>query len=649
MSNLYKIYKYYIYIFIIIHMKNIFSMLSFEKLTCELKKVLYRFPVGFIAIIITALLLFGLIHWSFSQILEENLVRGIFSAITLFFFSLWFSLYSESIQATKVKQIWFQSLAIIYSSLYFLFFDATGINDIEEIVFFFLSLTGIIWFLYFAPYIKNILSKNAKQSVYYTYFYSISVVFLLSFIFGGILMILWFIWITAVHTLFDLSGYFSGEIYGDWAIIAGSIITPIFAISMIPEKKDFTNNYFNENAFFSFLVKYIAIPFIYIYFIILYAYSVKVLSNFGDWPKGEVSWMVIVFSIFGYITYVFSYIFEEKNKYICVFRKYFPYVVIPQIFMLFYAIYLRISQYDVTINRYFVVIFGLWLLCISIYYAISKKKYLGHLFTSLTIFTIIVSIGPWGVYSLPESRQYDRLVENLQQANILQENGEIIPLQNKNEISKELSKNIYSGIDYLCYFDNCEKIKELFPKIYQKTLDEHIAQQEQNKQNNPDYKYYNSEPSSWEIINDISQTIKVEWYFSQRNFESQSTFYIHTNDNIFPLDTTWIQTVYEINSYNSQNQETSTDFQRETGMMKISNNNRVITNINYKKIKENILKKVLEKQSEQLDIWELQFEISNDYGDFVIILTSITIENPNIDTQKNTVDVFSFNGYLLEK
>ena len=630
-------------------MKNIFSMLSFEKLTCEIKKVITRFPVASIAALIVSIIFFSFLHGSFSQITEENMVRGIFSAVTLFFFSIWFTLYWESTQASKAKCLGLQIWALIYSSLYFVFFQQTGINDIEEIVFFFLSLTGIIWMLYFAPYIKNILQSNGKQSVYYTYFYSLSVVFLLSFIFGGILMTLWFIGITAVHTLFELNGYFNSEIYGDWAIIAGSIITPIFAMSLIPTKKDFTNNYFNENAFFSFLVKYIAIPFIYIYFIILYAYSAKVLSNFGDWPKGEVSWMVIAFSIFGYITYVFSYIFEEKNKYIWVFRKYFPYVVIPQIFMLFYAIYLRISQYDLTINRYFVVIFGLWLLGISIYYAVSKKKYLAHLFTSLTLLTIVVSIWPWGVYSLPESRQYDRLVQNLQEANILQENGKIIPLQNKNEISQELSKNIYSGIDYLCDFDNCEKIKELFPEIYQKTLWEHLSQQEQNKQNNPDYKYYNPEPSSWDIVNDITEEIKVQSYYSQRNFESQSRFYIHTNDNIFPLETTWIQTVYQINSYSSQNQSTISDFDRETGMMKISNNNRVITNIDYKKIKENILKKVLEKQTEELNIWELQFEISNDYGNFILIMTSMTIENTNIETQKNTVDMFSFNGYLLEK
>jgi len=60
--------------------------------------------------------------------------------------------------------------------------------------------------------------------------------------------------------------------------------------------------------------------------------------------------------------------------------------------MLFYAIYLRINQYDVTINRYFVVAFGLWLLVISLYYVFSKKKYLSIIPAILTLFTIIISI-----------------------------------------------------------------------------------------------------------------------------------------------------------------------------------------------------------------------------------------------------------------
>ncbi len=115
-----------------------------------------------------------------------------------------------------------------------------------------------------------------------------------------------------------------------------SLLTPLFALSILQKKESFEDIYFNENLFFNFLMRYIAIPFIYVYFIILYAYTFKVLLNFSDWPKGEVSWMVIGFSIFGYLTYMFSYIFScgkksESHKLITLFRKYFPYAVVPQV------------------------------------------------------------------------------------------------------------------------------------------------------------------------------------------------------------------------------------------------------------------------------------------------------------------------------
>jgi uncharacterized membrane protein YiaA len=170
------------------------------------------------------------------------------------------------------------------------------------------------------------------------------------------------------------------------------------------------------NKFFSFLIRFVATPFIYIYFFILYAYTVKVLLNFSDWPKGMISWMVIGFSTFGYLTYIFSLAYEDENRIVRIFRKYFPIVVIPQIGMLAYAIGLRISQYDLTMNRYFVVVFGLWLLGVSIYLIASQRKSLVSITASLAIISLLISVGPWSVYSLPLYRQYDRLTENLEKA-----------------------------------------------------------------------------------------------------------------------------------------------------------------------------------------------------------------------------------------
>ena len=206
------------------------------------------------------------------------------------------------------------------------------------------------------------------------------------------------------------------------------------------------------------MIRFIATPFIVLYFIILYAYSAKVLLNFQDWPKGMISWMVVGFSTFGYLTYIFSKPYEDSSA-ITIFRKFFPFVVPAQILMLGYAIYLRIAQYDLTMNRYFVVIFGVWLAIISLYYNVSKKKSLTVIAASLTAIALIISVGPWSVYRLPLTRQYNHLIRNLEAAGMMKD-GVIMKKPKQLEVS--LENDIYSEIQYICGYSRCEKIKSLF-------------------------------------------------------------------------------------------------------------------------------------------------------------------------------------------
>ncbi len=183
--------------------------------------------------------------------------------------------------------------------------------------------------------------------------------------------------------------------------------------------------------------------------------------NFHDWPKGIISWMVIGFSSFGYLTYIFSKSYEEESNIITLFRKYFPYAVPAQILMLGYAIYLRIAQYDLTMNRYFVVIFGCWLALVSAYYILSQKKSLTIVSTSLTVIALVISVGPWSVYQLPLTRQYSHLIQNLTNAGMYKDG---VISKKTGTIDQALENDIYSEIEYICNYSHCEKIKTLFAK-----------------------------------------------------------------------------------------------------------------------------------------------------------------------------------------
>ena len=271
--------------------------------------------------------------------------------------------------------------------------------------------------------------------------------------------------IFATGTLFDIPHTVTGKMVGDWMVLALVLSTPFFALTSVPAKSTFDASKYVETAFFSFLVKYVAIPFVTIYFLILYAYSAKVLANFSEWPKGEVAWMVIGFSFFGYLAYAFSYGLEKDVSFVKKFRKALPFAIMPQTVMLAYAIYLRLAQYDLTANRYFVVVFGIMLLTLSAYFAFSKDKRLVAIPVAIVAFAAAVSVGPWSVFSLPSARQEARLVHTLEIAGMLKDGKVSAPLT---PLSKELSVEIYEGADYLVDYAGTEALKDIFPEQYAK-------------------------------------------------------------------------------------------------------------------------------------------------------------------------------------
>lgn len=612
-------------------MKDFLHLFRLETIRENLKKVLLRFPLPVAILVLITATFLVLIH--VGGLLPETiqmLGKIIFSLIVVFFLAVWMKLFCEAQKKVSLNFIFWVFFPLCFGGLFY-FFLKNDLSDFLSVTYIIVTLLGVVFLLFFAPYGTRLRQQNFSENSYYTYFYSVSTVFLLSFIFGGILTLLGFIGIHTVYTLFDLSFLNQGKIFSTWAALSLSFITPIFALIQLPWKKDFFEEYFNENVFFSFLVRYVAIPFIFVYFIILYMYSLKVLLDFGNWPRGEVSWMVIGFSIFWYVSYIFSYIFEGKNKFIELFRKYFPYVVLPQLAMLFYAIYLRITQYDLTINRYLVVVFGIWLSVISLYFIFSKGKKLVAIPSIITLFTIIVSIGPWSLYSLPYDRQTTRLKENLVKARICEDNlcHKIIPLKTYEDIDAQLSKNIYSWIEYICKFENCERVKKMFPKIYadiEKTSrDNYLSWQ---KEAPLEYRGKFTWPSNWEIISGISEAIKVRNYTPTEAEFNKQYFSFYSNASVFPLDLEWYTKMYEVNLYKGNRWETEVSYDRENKILSVA-----ALEIDMKAIFTQIISEATSKEV---------FRYSWDGFDLIVLNASMR-RNGDVTSQEN------MHGYILVK
>lgn len=385
-----------------------------------------------------------------------------FSLLSTIFLSLGVSLYRE--YQWKVWLRWIHSIGVVFFGIgyyYFSSFQDLWMGDFLipafVILFFFVS------FLFSLPYISSQFPKNIDIKEYSNFFLTIVTSFATSTFIGWFLFLLSLGAFFSVNYLFDLS-FDIGKVVANIFITSATLIAPLFFLSSLPFRVNLEKRSFHMTVFGEFLIKYIMIPFMYIYLIILYAYTLRVLINFHEWPKGMMSWLVIVFSFFGYVSYILSLPYVDKSVLVRVYRKIFPLLLLPQILMLFYAIWLRIGQYDLTINRYFVVLFGLWLLFSTLYFLFSRGKKIIMLPFFLSLLTLFISFGPFSVIHLPLQRQEARLMEHFEEAGMVQ-SEQIVPLQNPKNISPELITNMRSEIEYVCQYNQCRFLKERFGAV----------------------------------------------------------------------------------------------------------------------------------------------------------------------------------------
>ncbi|MBF0913432.1 DUF4153 domain-containing protein [Candidatus Gracilibacteria bacterium] len=568
------------------------SIFKAENLINGLKNIFNRFPISAILSMFLFLYFAYYIESNYNSpifLLEKEII---FSLIITFFLSVGIYIFGESLDFSRSKNQLFQIIPLALGGGLFCIFHSEFWSARNDIIFCMAFICSIS-FIFFAPFVKKIFSKNLgenEQKIYYSYFSSIFQAMCAAILVGILVVTLSFIAIYAVQTLFD---YNYQEIYMHVVAFSFTIIAAFFGLNEIPKKENFEGYYFNENHFSTFLVKYLAIPFIFTYFVILYAYCVKVLMNFSDWPKGMVSWLVMLFSLFGYFIYIISYVYEEKITIVKIFRKYFPFVVFPQLFILFYAIFLRINQYGLTINRYLVVIFGIWLSVLTIYFVFSRKKYLAFISVSLFLFTLIFSVGPWSVYNLPEEIQTKALLQELKKEGIIDENLNIHKYEKKGDTKDEKIEKlqeIQDKIGYLCGNHNCELLRK-YLKIENNDLEETLIRR-------------------WELAEKVKKELGLNVYWDYDKEEKDKVRFLYSSGLVRNVEVPIAG--YENLSYlNGELEYTvENDFKTDMENLKIKyyKNKNLLDEIDISNIIQDIIKNKKEKEIEKPVTYEKETE-----------------------------------------
>ena len=345
----------------------------------------------------------------------------------------------------KVKKILVYSSGLIVLILYYLII----LNDINTLSV--VKYIGTIIFLLLAIfYIPRLKNKNNYELHVLSVINSISITFIYTLV----------LYLGIVAILFTIDSLFDVNIDGKYYFYTFLIVTFIFGVSLFLSKLESVDENYQEYDYSSalkILLVYIVIPLITIYTLILYVYFAKILITW-EWPRSLVSHLVLWYSTLSvFIIFLITPIIEE-NKIARYFKVWFPKLVLPILLMMFMSIYQRISQYGITENRYFVIVLGLWVSLIMIYF--SLKKPLKNIIIPITLSLIILNsvYGPLSAFNVSIKSQNNRLNTLLTSSGFLI-NADLIK---KSNVSKEEQREISNIIQYFQDRELLDRIK-IFP------------------------------------------------------------------------------------------------------------------------------------------------------------------------------------------
>ncbi|CAM1370829.1 conserved membrane hypothetical protein [Tenacibaculum sediminilitoris] len=508
---------------------KIIPSLSLGEISFKVKETFKRFPITLIwAIVSTMFTLFAI---------EKDVFDSVFYGKIILIFSLGFSWLIATrffVEQFKKNYTW---VFLITFSFLTLFYLSIGANNSEihqnSIIRFILYFIAGHLLVMVTPFIFT-----WNKSAYFNYLKFVLIAIVRSLFFSLILYLGFVLALLAIKHLFNVD--FKGERFLQVFVLCVGIVNTWIYLSGFP--KDIHNQLtINYTKALEVLVKYILIPLVILYLIILYAYSLKIVINW-NLPKGWVSYLVIALSFLGFIIQILINPIQKTtgSRIIKKFYPWFYYFLLPLIVLLFVAIFRRINEYGVTENRYFVFVFACWILAMSLYMLLSKRKKNKVFPLSLGIIAILISFGFWGTFSVStksQVKQFEKVYIDIKSDNF------ITSFEKKNQLR--------SIIRYLNNKHELHKIENVLgfnPKTTFKT-DSHW--QLQNRlMDSLDIKVTNNSDNinkllyddSYYSIDDLNLTINTENYnflkrivlnnYNKENIIKEYHFYLSEKTNI---------------------------------------------------------------------------------------------------------------------
>ena len=189
---------------------------------------------------------------------------------------------------------------------------------------------------------------------------------LVTVVFAGILMLALFAILFTLDRL--LSANIRSEHYADAAVLVWALFAPLYMLAGIPGVREVPKPT-DSPRLLRFLLHRILMPLHWVYTVILYVYSARILLE-REWPHGIVSSLILAWLCIGLLVWFLSSPTRSDNRMAAFHHAAFPWAALPLFAILFSAIGMRVADYGITDERWFVIALAAWCCAASLFLAI---------------------------------------------------------------------------------------------------------------------------------------------------------------------------------------------------------------------------------------------------------------------------------------
>jgi len=590
-----------------------------KSISINFKNTIVRFPVVILILAFISLNVSLLIEDSF-PLNEQLLTRFIYSSVFAVFLGITTQFLIERFNHLAKYQIILRASTFVIAILYF--FLLTSEDRFSQAMFIRLFVCSFALFaMYlFLPSAKGAVNFGKIALVHFKSAFT-------SILYGLVL----FLGLTAIYFAIDLLLFkLDNNIRGHIANFVFIFFTPVYYLSLLPkfnskdeleEKKTMMLSIYPRVL--EILVSYIVIPLITVFSAVLIIYFIKILLS-GIWPVGQVGPMVLSYSAVGLIIYILGSNLDNRSA--VLFRKLFPFALMPLVIMQLVSSYIRINAYGITESRYYVVIFGIFSLISALYLTLSKKKNSNMIVLLATCFAILSIIPPVDAFNISKNSQANRIEEILVRNNMLIDN-KLIP---NSSISNDDKRELTNITNYMARMGYLRELDWMDEKYFEENT------------------YY----SGFEKIYGFQQYYNS--YYPDEGYENTYAI-LDTNS---PIDITGFETFFKINIYSDTNTEEhqlttftqdgntytikqKSDSNSELILSIFDENQKLIMNISMKEFFDEISEKASEPKA-VMSAEDLTFDIKNDTLNFRLIIDNINIEKSEEKKELVNASIYVF-------